>query len=686
MSRYDRQNLVMPNGMRDNGSIALAADSRAAQMIGLATPNPGAGTAAFWKKIVQLNSQFDPSGQISGVFQYFADDIADDLIIVFKNGGWYSCSISANAPQTTPDALNFTSTQLVAITDDSGITFDSTKRVRAVQFNSEMIFVQDGGVFPVRFNGTNIYKLGIDTPNEVADGGNIAGVLTVGANYGYALTYADEFGRESSPSTPRTITMGAGGGRTIDWDLPTDAQVQRIYLYRTNAGGTVYYRVEEDGFSNVTDTYNDNTITDTLISFNTQAPLQGQNDPPQEASLIAIYKFRIALNSTENPRLLQLSNSNLPGSFSQLGALYNSNTGQLVNATDGATLEIINQFGEEIVALGHLGSVLGIWNRHSVGVFQGDNPAQYAYQSLHWVGCIAPDSVMECGNETVFMSEDGLYSLDYQSGFSINKISEDMDALFQSPAVKFDPPGDWPPTTSFTREERAKTAISTFLQNRYVLVTPPYTVIFDFDTRAMCLDYVTGMPDPDSGGYSRGYQCMSRISADRQYDVALYSPGYGDATYPVGDLYVMSYYPLTQTTPGVPEPNPFVLLTRAMDGGGVARNRLKRFRRTTLFGTILPGLDTDGNITAAALFNGTISLVFDDGTQTDPYFYDNLSQISTDFAGADFASLAKRGILIQQEWPIDAVGRACQVLIQGEFNGRLQIYELLMEYIPLSGG
>lgn len=684
MSQYQRQLLRFPVGVNDSADLSLFSESRAAAMIGIGPAFQGFGTTIWWKKLVQLNASFPPSGQITGIFQYTADAIANDKIIVIKNGTFYSCTVSGNAPTLTPDALNFTSTQLVAITNNSGVSFNAANRVRAVQLGLEMFFVQDGGVTPVRYNGTAIYKLGISTPSAPTDGGNSAGgVMVSGATYQYAVTFQDELGRESSPSTALSVVMGAGGARVINWTGPTDTQVQRIYLYRTTANNTLFYRVVEAGFAVGTVTYTDSTVNDTNLTLNTTAPYPFENEPPQPASLISIYKFRLALNNVNDPRELQISNLDQPGSYSLIGPIYNS-SGQLINATDGTTLRVLNEYGDEITGLGHLGSVLGVWNRRTTGIFEGDNPAQYQFQIMHRIGCIAPDSIQECGNSTVFLAEDGLYALDYQSGFSITRLSEDLDNLFRSVSVLFDPTGTWPPTTTFTRQARAAAAISTYLHNTYVLATPPYTICYDFDTSAFYMDFMTGMPYGD-GSESKGYLSLSRIFADRQFQVGLYSPGYGVSSGALGDMYVMSPYPLTQSAAGVPEYNPFIYETRGIDGNGVHRTRIKRFKRVTLFGKILPGTKADGTVTADALINGTISLVMDDGYVFGPYDFDNLTQISTNYVGADFAKLAIQGKLICQELPPDCTGRIVQVLIIGQANGRLQISDLLTEYIPVDG-
>lgn len=677
--------------MNDAADTSLLSDSRAALLVGVNATYPGVGMRTFWKKRVQLNASFPPSGHITGIFQYTAPAEADDRIVVIKDGIAHTCIISANAPQATPNTLNFTSTDLVAIPDyTGGITFAEDQRVRAIQMQGEMFFVQEGGLQPIRFNGTALYKLGVDAPSAPLDGGNIVGTgnLVTGATYRYAVTFADELGRESSPSDYLDVTMGAGGGRRINWSAPTDMQVQTIYLYRSNGTqppGTLY-RVVEGGFGNGQVTWDDNSVSDSQIVFHTAAPLPGQNDPPQPASLINIYKFRLALNSVNDVRLLQISNLQEPGSFSQLGPLY-STSGQLLNPTDGLTFDVTNEYGDEITALGHLGSVLGVWNRRTTGVLEGDNPSQYQFRIVHRVGCIAPDSVCECGDVTVFMGEDALYRLDYESGFSIRKLSDDMDAFFRSPDVVYDAPGVYPPTLSFTRQERAAAAQAQFIQNRYVLASPPYTVVFNFDTKTLTFDDMTGMPY-DDGALSRGYLTFNKIHADRQYEVGLYSPGIGFSSGAIGDMYVMSYYPLRQTTPGVPEPFSFTYLTRALDGAGVHRVRLKRIKRVSVFGTIEPMTDTDGTVTAEALLSGTVTLILDGNTANTmvlgPYYFDNIQQVSTDYVGRYWARDQVQGKIFIQEFPLNATGRVAQVLITGSANGILQISDILFEYLPIS--
>ncbi len=63
MPQYSHMDIRYPPGANDNSDPTLMAETRAAQMIGLAQVAPGVGTQAFAKKIVQLDSSFAPTGK-----------------------------------------------------------------------------------------------------------------------------------------------------------------------------------------------------------------------------------------------------------------------------------------------------------------------------------------------------------------------------------------------------------------------------------------------------------------------------------------------------------------------------------------------------------------------------------------------------------------------------------------------
>lgn len=667
--------LLRASGAMNNAADpSLLAESRCLTLIGLSSRSPGVLERSLYKRRLA----FLGAPQIDGLFWYSGADAASDRLLVVRGGLLYTAVLSITLPTATTDAIHPALSGLTAVTNQTGdaTPFETGKRVRAVQDRDEMFFVQEGGLTPLRFDGSALYRLGIVAPGAPVDGGNLSsGVMEAGQTYLYAVTYADGRGRESSPSPYLTVEMGAGGGRLVTWTAPTDPQVQRVYLYRSAAGGTLLYRVAEVGFPTSQTSYTDTAVPDATLLLNTQAPPPTANDPPEAASLIAKYKNRLVLNALSDRSLLQFSASDNPIAFAPLG--------DPDRPTQGTRLSVADEYGTEISALGHLGSGLGVWTRGTVGVLLGDTPDEFAYKRTQDVGCISPDSVVECDNVTLFLGEDGVYALAYQDGFTLKRLSDDLND-FQDVSVSYTSPGAWPPVSVYTREERGRAAIGWFAQGRYYLACPPWLYIYDLRGSAWSLDYMTNMPD-SIGGLSRGYQAVCVCHAGRAFDIALYTPGIGSFTSSAGQIWCGSYYPLLYETGETGDQQAtwnFVYETRFLDGDGVHRRRRKQMKRARVFGDITVPPGGTGDPQGFALASGVVTLLTD-GAHEESYPFDNVYQIGTEFAGAYFARDQQQGMLLMQHFTRKAEGRGVRLRIEGVVTGRLRIRDIVVEYFPV---
>lgn len=677
MSDYQHEIKRAPIGMNDNADPSLMPQQKCSLMVGLSQTAPGVLTEALRKKIAfpQLGiNAVPPAGNFEGIFPYNTDLLANDRLLVVKGGLLYKATITANQPQAVADSLKITMSDLTLVTNSSGINFTAAKRVRAVQHKNEVFFVQDGGLQPVRFNGTALFKVGVTAPGVPAAGATVAGPPNnLNGTYQYWVTDADELGRESNPSPALTVTLVNRLSQTVNFPAASgDAQVQRRYLYRTTAGGTIGYRVLEAGYVPGAVSAVD-AVTDALIVFNSQSPRVGEADVPLPASLIGVWKNRVILNSTADRETLQISNLD---SVSQFPAI-----GDPLFATDGTNLRCTNEFGDEITAMAPFGTVLAVLHRRALGGLFGDTVATFSYKHMDRTGCIASDSLTECIDKTLFMGEDGVYAMRYDDAFNVVKVSKDLDTMFQSVAVQFGAPGVFPFATAFTRDKRAAAAVGKFMQNRYYLFTPPYTAILDFETGGWSLDYMTGMPygagDAGQSGFSRGYLSAEVINVDRQYQVLIYNPGItADGGVNGGYLYVGSFYPLTPD--GVTDTFPFIYETRAIDGAGVHRERRKRMKRTSQFGEIDSVFNTSGALVSAATFAGTITIETDAGIYTETYNF-GMSGTFANYFNRD----QQEGKLFVQEWLPKAAGRILMTRIVGTATGRLFLRDQMNEYIPL---
>lgn len=314
-----------------------------------------------------------------------------------------------------------------------------TWRLRSAQYRDELFIVQDIGGSKikriVRDPSTSELKMlpcGIDTPAAptVSDGG--AGALT-GA-YKYVWTWEDEKGRESSPSpagsisvTSRQVLVQPLGG-TANWSSQaTTMGVAAINIYRTLNGGSVYFRVNHNPTQTVSQ-YTDNN-SDASISANQVAPNPGQNDPPTWATILTIHRGRLIANdrtSVANPldyeshSSIQVSNLDAPTQFAPIPVV----------ATDGARLSVSGSSADDITGLMTFGSVLGVWTLDDYFQLWGDSFEDWAMHHVTADGCVSHDTITQCGEKVLYLSQDGPVAINYLGGTFIGRLGGEIKGVF----------------------------------------------------------------------------------------------------------------------------------------------------------------------------------------------------------------------------------------------------------------
>lgn len=677
----EHKTIRVPPGMDNTADDGLAMDSRAFLMLGVSPKNPGWLEESLRKLLagpIAGTNTWPAAASLDGIFEYNTATAATDKVVLCRGANVYTCTVSANQPQTVTDALKITMSDLTLLTNSSGITFTAGKRVRAVQHKNELYFVQDAGMLPIRYNGTALFKLGITPPAAPTLGATAAGVLN--GVYNYYVTYEDELFRESSPSALVATGTLVNRQQTVNWIAPTDAQVQRIYLYRSNPGSTTLYRVVQAGFAIATVTYTDNN-TDIVVASNTTIRV-GQNDPPLSASLIAKYKNRVVLNSIADREAIQISNLDSPSQYPVIG--------NYLFPTDGQTFRVSDERGDEIVGFGNLGSGLGIMHRSCHYILQGSAPALSAngFQILRRgaPGCISSDGIQDCGGKLVWPAEDGIWYCAATDGFVPHKLSDALDADFESASVMFtSPAGVYPPTQTFTREARGAAAVSWYMQDRYYLAMPPWTYIYDFSAGeggAWSQDYMTYLSDTNGQSGNKGYQCAQVIHVQRQYNVCLYAPYLqGSTGSGLGECWVGSYYPLVHPTAQGQWQG--IYQTRGIDGAGVPRSTRKRAIQVDVFGEITVAPGGAGDPEGFNQISGTVTIDVDGGKYTESWPFDSVTQVSTNYAGANFARDQLEGKLFSQCFSVKAIGRIFMVRIQFVAIGRVAIRDVVLTYVRL---
>jgi hypothetical protein len=449
MPRMAFETLPAPLGMDVSSDPVLMSAQRAQWLQNFIVDGPGRLRAVGF---VQL-PYFFPN-PIDGLAWHYGVGGENDRLLVLSGGALFSAR--PVQPETTPPT--FTDWNLV------GGGFEAGKALRSAQYGSETILVQEDGIQPKRFDGANLYRLGIERPpaptvvvNPPTSGtGNKQGKIT------YKQSYADERLRESSLSEGTLIdyALAANVGKAafISCYLGSDPQVRYVYTYANLNGGSVWYRI-------ATATINGDIIEDNLadnsVSTGTLGPNPGQNDPPLISSAVCVHKNRVFMNSTEQPATLQVSNA---ASITQWAASNGSDA-------DGVRMTVTSDQADGIAAVVSFGSLLAVYKRQRIYQVFGDTPKTFRIVEIHQRGTTAPLSVVRCDNVICTLLDSAVYAAAYNDGFLLTKISGQLDVLFEA--------------LQKTAEGRALLARAQgqFSGNCYYLEIEKAVFCYDFDTK-----------------------------------------------------------------------------------------------------------------------------------------------------------------------------------------------------------
>jgi hypothetical protein len=442
MSLYNSQTLNPPAGMSTDVSISNLPENRCQYIQGRMPARTGIQRPAPRPKIMPAQT-FPFMGQMV----WLSSDGQLDTLLTVSDANAGSAGASAGKLRSAycfqqsgvgyfkyDRTLEHLRTHYALPAWSSGITLAQNSGVTPagfltldswVQFRTELIFSCNGNLYRyyrTEPTGTeNLFTVGLATPSITSLAQSAGGSMTLLGTYEYEITDEDEFGRESSPSAAVSITLtGTNATVTVTrGTLDTSGGSTHWNVYRKNPGGTQFFFVAT--IVSGTSTYVD-AASDTSISTNDVAPSAGENDPPNNATIMTIWKNRLVMNDVTIPADIQVSNAASPTQFSTLPLP--------TNVADGFTAWVGGKGDNEITGLESLGSMLAIFKRSSMTFLQGDTIENFSLLPIHERGCSNHLGVQRCENEILFPSNDGVYSILYESGYVEKKISVEVDNLF----------------------------------------------------------------------------------------------------------------------------------------------------------------------------------------------------------------------------------------------------------------
>lgn len=350
----------------------------------------------------------------------------------------YLCPVSffgSVAKTVLPIALqNVTSgsatfSQLVASTI-IGIDFENQDINQGLEASS--ILVLNGGI-PQVYDGSTVSELGfnifpelVTTPATTATGG----VLTNGAQYGYAVTYLwnDEQGNiyESAP-IEFTVTAASGGTGTsafisfwvrfLNLTVKNTGNLPQLNIYRTSHNGSVLSLLNQPNtIENIkgleASHFLDSSFPDSDLPSDNILYTNGgilPNDAPPPSVIMTRHNNQVWMLDSENPNTVCPSNAVVP-----LNGL--SFSGDLATNIDtrGGEITGLTEMDSNLVGFkASMPFIMSGQTANTAGAGGTLQPAQFIPSDA---GCISSRSIITTPMGTLFRSNQGIYLLNRSLG------------------------------------------------------------------------------------------------------------------------------------------------------------------------------------------------------------------------------------------------------------------------------
>lgn len=293
-----------------------------------------------------------------------------------------------------------------------GLDFSTTRRYTSGQLGDRLFIA---GKVPAKWDGvgTNINRLGLDAPTvaptivSTASAGAIT--LTVGATY-VITAYNSVNGLESDWS-PSSTDVGVIAAKQIDIGLtdPPAGDWDKIRIYRTLDGGAVPYLVAE--VTAGTASYTDNTPD---ASLGAEIARLGENQPPPESYIMAVFAQSIFMVDASNPYLIRVS---LP---------YTGDITDLEYYPDDYFI-VANH---PITGLLAVPGKLLVFHARGVSFVSGFSIDDFVLSNFSsGIGTLFHHSLATNGDQVTFLAEQGIVSMN--RGGLIHHISREIDEDLQ---------------------------------------------------------------------------------------------------------------------------------------------------------------------------------------------------------------------------------------------------------------
>jgi hypothetical protein len=233
-------------------------------------------------------------------------ELSNRETIVRRPGLTKYCSVAVNKPLAFYSFRNIAGTIKLLVDTAAKVQTFTTGAVTDVYTkgaSSQTRFQTVGnyvymcnGTDAKKWDGTTVSTWGIVAPSTAASVGTTAGSLSPTSGYRYVYVFKNSSSGHISTASPVSASTGAQTSKnfTLSGSRSTDAQVDKVDIYRTKDGGSVYYFLAEIANPGAGSwNYTDSTV-DASLNTDLTAPINHANDPvPTGANNLAFHAGRL---------------------------------------------------------------------------------------------------------------------------------------------------------------------------------------------------------------------------------------------------------------------------------------------------------------------------------------------------------------------------------------------------------
>ena len=318
---------------------------------------------------------------------------------------------------------------------------------------NNVLYISNGYCPVLKWDGEKLYRAGLPglvkdvipgtwayDQDTVVSNTTASGSIHSGTYYyKIVLEYTDAKGNfiTSQPSDPIDVShssnasVGFSINSSVFDGLHRDVSHLKYSLYRTIEGAAttdLYYKVGTVGFnSSIIDNLNDTTLQTKPLLVD---PIK-RHDPPPIGRYLSVYKNCLVVSGQ------RLNVNNLQYSLPKNAATGEIGSEYFPDDDNGVVIQ--SSFGDRITGIAPLRDLLYVFHRNSIHVLSGNiNELEVPTTDLITregnVGCQSHSSIEELNNTLIFLSQNGVYSID--SSNALTELSSLIKPIFLDKDLK----------------------------------------------------------------------------------------------------------------------------------------------------------------------------------------------------------------------------------------------------------